>query len=268
MRYEPGGRRDRDRDSWERRSERAAGGRSYEPRADREDRPKAPPVPDGIEPSMLDRAVLRDLNSLGPKADAVAVHLVAAGSIVDEDPERALAHVRYARDQAPRIAAVREASGIVAYQAGEWAEAARDLRACRRMTGDQSHLPLIADCERALGRPDRAITLATAPEGSDLPRDVQAELAIVHSGARRDLEEVDGALLVLERFGLDRDQHRPWSARLWYAYADALLEAGRSEEAREWFAAAAADDADEQTDARERLDELAAGDGAEPGEPS
>lgn len=205
---------------------------------------------------MLDRSVLRDLNTLGPKADTVAVHLVAAGSIVDEDPHRALEHVRFARDQAPRLAAVREAAGIVAYQAGQWAEAARDLRACRRMTGDNSHLPIIADCERALGRADRAITLATAPEAADLPRAVQAELAIVHSGARRDLDEVDGALLVLEKFGLDRTQGRPWSARLWYAYADALLDAGRTAEAREWFTAAAQADVDAETDAGERLAEL------------
>jgi len=213
-------------------------------------------VPDGLEPSMLDRSVLRDLNTLGPKADVVAVHLVAAGSIVDEDPQRALAHVRYARDQAPRLAAVREAAGIVAYQAGEWAEAVRDLRACRRMTGDLSHLPVIADCERALGRPDRAITLATAPEADRLPREIQAELVIVHSGARRDLEEVDGALLVLERFGLERSERRPWSARLWYAYADALIEAGRDSDAREWFSAAAHADVDGQTDAADRLAEL------------
>lgn len=205
---------------------------------------------------MLDRSVLRDLNTLGPKADTVAVHLVAAGSLVDDDPERALAHARYARDQAPRIAAVREAAGIVAYQAGEWAEAARDLRACRRMTGDATHLPIIADCERALGRADRAIELATSPEAADLPRAVQAELVIVHSGARRDLGEVDGALLLLERFGLDRAQVRPWSARLWYAYADALLDAGRTAEAREWFQAAADLDRDGQTDALERLGAL------------
>lgn len=208
---------------------------------------------------MLDRSVLRDLNTLGPKADTVALHLVAAGSLVDSDPQAALAHVRYARDQAPRIAAVREAAGIVAYQAGEWAEAVRDLRACRRITGDSSHLPLIADCERALGRPERAISLATSPEAADLPRQVQAELAIVHSGARRDLQEVDGALLILERFGLDRQQIRPWSARLWYAYADALLDAGRDTEAREWFHAAGQQDHAGETDAAERSAALGEG---------
>ncbi|WP_134325254.1 tetratricopeptide repeat protein [Cumulibacter soli] len=219
-------------------------------------------MPDGIQPNMLERSVLRDLNTLGPKADTIAVHLVAAGSLVDEDPQRALAHVRYARDQAPRIAAVREAAGIVAYQAGEWAEAARDLRACRRITGESTHLPIIADCERALGRADRAIELATSPEASGLPRPIQAELVIVHSGARRDLGEVDGALLLLERFGLDRAQLRPWSLRLWYAYADTLVDAGRVDEAREWFAAAAKVDHDGLTDAAERIEALNSPDGA------
>ena len=49
---------------------------------------------------------------------------------------------------------------------------------------------------------------------------------------------------------------RPWSARLFYAYADALLAAGRTEEARDAFARAAAADADGETDAADRLDEL------------
>ena len=47
-----------------------------------------------------------------------------------------------------------------------------------------------------------------------------------------------------------------WAARLRYAYADALLAAGRREEAREWFARAAAADPEDLTDANERLLEL------------
>ena len=49
---------------------------------------------------------------------------------------------------------------------------------------------------------------------------------------------------------------RPWSAPLYYAYADALLDAGRAEEARDWFARAAAADTDGDTDADERLQSL------------
>ena len=49
---------------------------------------------------------------------------------------------------------------------------------------------------------------------------------------------------------------RPWSARLFYAYADALLDAGREDEARSWFARSAAADPDGETDAAGRFDEL------------
>jgi hypothetical protein len=48
----------------------------------------------------------------------------------------------------------------------------------------------------------------------------------------------------------------PESARLFYAYADALLDAGREDEAREWFGKAAAADTDDTTDAAERFEEL------------
>jgi hypothetical protein len=81
---------------------------------------------------------------------------------------------------------------------------------------------------------------------------VRAELLIVVAGARRDMGQLDAALAVLSRGGLDRDRPRPGAARLWYAYADALQEAGRTDEAASWFAAAAGEDVDGETDAADR----------------
>ena len=105
----------------------------------------------------LDAAVRRDLRGLQKEtADTVARHLVAAGTLVDDDPAQALEHARYARHRASRIAAVREATGIAAYHAGEWNEALGELRAARRMGGGPGHLAVMADIERALGRPERA----------------------------------------------------------------------------------------------------------------
>ncbi|CAM5215939.1 hypothetical protein LSPH26S_04756 [Lysinibacillus sphaericus] len=49
---------------------------------------------------------------------------------------------------------------------------------------------------------------------------------------------------------------QPWTARLRYAYADALLAATREDEAREWFAKALEADKDGSTDASDRLAEL------------
>jgi len=53
-----------------------------------------------------------------------------------------------------------------------------------------------------------------------------------------------------------RDTRQPWSARLFYAYADALLAADRADEARDWFTKAAEADLDDLTGAAERLAEL------------
>jgi tetratricopeptide (TPR) repeat protein len=212
-----------------------------------------PPLPDNVDISLLDRSVRAELRTLSkPNADVVAAHLVMAGQLVGSDPKRALEHARAARGRASRVGAVREATGVAAYQAQEWAEALTELRTARRITGDPRVLPLLADCERALGRPNQALRLLTDPDAAKLDAETRAELLIVVAGARRDLGQVDAALAVLARGGLDPQRPRPGSARLWYAYADALQEAGRVPEAAKWFAASAALDADGDTDAAER----------------
>jgi tetratricopeptide (TPR) repeat protein len=202
---------------------------------------------------VLDRSVRAELRSLSkPNAEAVAGHLVMAGRLLDHDPRRALEHARAARGRAARVGAVREAVGVVAYRAEEWAEALTELRTARRISGDPHNLPLLADCERALGRPKQALRMLNDPEVSRLDPETRAELLIVVAGARRDLGQVDAALAVLARGGLDRDRPRPGSARLWYAYADALQSAGRTQDAATWFAASAGLDVDGETDAAER----------------
>lgn len=206
---------------------------------------------------MLDRSVRAELRSLSKlNADLVAGHLIAAGMALDSDPQRALAHARAARARAARVGAVREAVGIAAYHAGEWAEAITELRTARRISGDPRGLPLIADSERALGRPQQALRALSDPAVAKLDPATRAELLIVVAGARRDLGQHDAALAVLARGGLDRDRPRPGSMRLWYAYADALQAAGRSQDAATWFAAAAALDAEGETDAAERAADL------------
>ena len=217
----------------------------------------APPLSDAIVASALDPAARRDLLGLQKDvAESVARHLVAAGTLVDEDPEAALAHARYARRRASRIAVVREAAGITAYHAGEWAEALAELRAARRMGGGPGHLAVMADVERAMGRPERSIELSRSPEARELGRNEQIELAIVTAGARRDLGELDAAVVALQVPELEASRRDPWSARLFYAYADNLLAAGRESDALQWFVHAADADTDGETDADARVAEL------------
>ncbi|WP_036375256.1 hypothetical protein, partial [Micromonospora sp. ATCC 39149] len=189
-------------------------------------------------------------------ADTVARHLVATGQLIDEDPAQALAHALAARRLASRISAVREAVGLAAYHAGEWQTAIAELRTYHRMTGLQSHLAVLADCERALGRPERAIDLFRGADREKLDQAVAIELLIVAAGARGDLGQKDAAVAMLQVRELTNDATEPWAARLRYAYADALLAVDRREEAREWFSRADEIDAEGETDAAERLLEL------------
>lgn len=203
---------------------------------------------------MLDPEARRELRTLAREtADLVARHLVMTGQLLDDEPERALAHARAARAMAGRVGVVREAAGLAAYAAGEWAEALSELRAARRITGQAEHLGVAADCERALGRPERALPYADDPDVPRLAQEQRVELVIVLAGARRDLGQQDAAVLALQDPARRTTDQRPWAARLWYAYADALLDAGRQDEAREWFGRAAEVDVDGRTDAGDRV---------------
>jgi len=190
-------------------------------------------------------------------ADTVARHLVAAGELLDDDPETALAHAQAARARSGRIAAVREAVGIAAYQCGDWAQALSEFRAARRMGSKSQLLPLIADCERGVGRPERAIELARSPEAADLTGDDAYEMRIVAAGARADLGQLEQALALLSSPQPDPSRTGATAARLFYAYAETLLALGRDDDALQWFIHAAAADLDGVTDAEDRVGELA-----------
>ena len=218
-------------------------------------RPVEPPIPDDVTWHDLDRDARAELRSL-PKemAERVGGHLAMAGILIESDPEQARAHAGVARRLASRVAVVREASALTAYACGDFETALTELRAYRRLSGDQSHLPLMADCERGLGRPERALELAVSPEGRGLPQEVARELRIVVAGARADLGQHDAALQHLEADpGLRAGVGDLSVLRLRYAYADALAHAGRADEAEKWFSMVAAADADQVTDAAERV---------------
>ena len=234
-------------------------GLTREERTEAQARYDGPPLPEEITGKELDRSVLAQLRSLPEKlGQRVARHLAAAGAIIDEDPKTAYQHTLAARARASRLAVVREAVGEAAYAAGEYGEALTELKAARRMNGAQDYLAVMADCERALGRPDRALDLVRKAPREDLSHDLQAELTIVEAGARRDRGELDAALRALELAPINSKSRAAWVVRLRYAYADTLLAAGRPSDALEWFHRTEAIDGDELTDAAERAQELEA----------
>ncbi|MGX5716993.1 hypothetical protein [Arthrobacter sp. MAHUQ-56] len=164
----------------------------------------------------------------------MARHLVMAGRLIDEEPELAFQHALAASRRGGRLAAVREAVGLTAYAAGHYGEALREFRTFRRISGSNVHLPVMADCERGLGRPDRALDVARSEEAQDLDAPGKVELAMVAAGARTDLGQLDAAVAELEIPQLDINRAFSYSPRLFRAYADALKAAGREAEAEKW----------------------------------
>ncbi|GGZ53798.1 hypothetical protein GCM10010387_54990 [Streptomyces inusitatus] len=176
--------------------------------------------------------------------------------LIDEDPEQAYGYSRVALRLASRVAAVREAAGFAAYATQRYTEALAEFRASRRMTGSVELWPVMADCERGLGRPERALAMAGEPEVQKLDKAGQVEMRLVAAGARRDMDQLDAAIVTLQSPELASNSVQPWTPRLRYAYADALLAAGREDDAREWFAKTLESDKDGVTDASDRLAEL------------
>ena len=213
-----------------------------------------PPIPDDVSAKDLDKQARQALQSLPEKlAERVSRHLVMAGLLMQDDPETAYLHALAARARASRNGLIREACGETAYAAGKFAEALSEFRAARRMNGQQHYAPMMADCERALGRPEKALAYDTPELRSKLDDAGQIELSIVVAGARRDLGQVEAALRLLETEPLHSKSRADWVARLRYAYADTLLDAGRREDAIEWFHRVVAVDGNKATDAEDRL---------------
>ncbi|MEU7075752.1 hypothetical protein AB0B30_27265 [Streptomyces narbonensis] len=215
------------------------------------------PIPPEVTGDEIDADVRQELMSL-PKglAEDVSRNLVMVAQLIDDEPEKAYEYSRVALRLASRVAAVREAAGFAAYATQKYSEALAEFRAARRMSGGVELWPVMADCERGLGRPERALAMAGEPEVQKLDRAGQVEMRLVAAGARRDLGQLDAAIVTLQSPELASGAVHPWTARLRYAYADALLAAEREGEARDWFAKALEADKDGVTDASDRLAEL------------
>ncbi|WP_407318126.1 hypothetical protein UQW22_16065 [Isoptericola halotolerans] len=195
-----------------------------------------PEIPEDVDSRQLSKEARGRLRGLSKdNAEGVGAHLVMAGRLLDTDPEEAYLHAQAAVRRAGRIDVVREAAGIAAYRTGRYAEALRELRTVRRLNGSSEHLPLMADAERGLGRPERAIALAQSEEAATLEPEARTELAIVVSGARSDLGDHEAALTVLGRIPA-AERQGDLGLRVLQARAVALETAGRADEATELLA--------------------------------
>ena len=227
-------------------------------------RMREPRIPEGVDPKDLDPQVRQELRSLSrDNADMVAKHLIMAATLLDENTEKALEHARAAKDRAGRVAVARETNGIAAYHAGEWKEAISELRAARRMQGGPGLIAVLADAERALGRPEKALGVAGEYRPEELDPETRVELAMVVAGAYQDLSRHEEAIVALEEELAAADAPDVTKLRVTYAYADALAQAGRKADAVQWFTKANELDTEEVLDAEKRIAELNEASGAD-----
>ena len=212
-----------------------------------------PAIPEEVLNETVDPDLAREMSSLSKEnAERAAQHLLAAAFFVDTDPRRAHLHGVAASARAGRVGRVREVAGYAAYHAREFEIAIRELRAANRITGDGSMWPVLADSERGIGRPEKAIEMAKDPQVKLLDIDGQIEMKIVVAGARRDLKQTEAAVATLKCAELENET-ASWAPRLRYAYADALEANGDHKNAQKWFVKSAEIDINQETDANERI---------------
>ena len=226
----PGERKPFDRASADRRPPRPRDDEDAKPRHD------DPEIPEDVTANLLDKVARAELKTLSKdNADWVARHLVMTGRLIDEDPALAHKHAQAAGRRAGRIPVVRETVGITAYALGEFELALRELRTYRRISGRDDELPLMVDCERGIGRPEKALELGRSVPRASLDIPVQVALAIAMSGARLDLGQAEAALTELQIPQLDPERAFVWSPALFDAYATVLEDLGRADEAEQWW---------------------------------
>ena len=214
-----------ERPSWQQRVDRPASA----------DKPKSPLIPHEIQPEDLDMGVRVQLKTLSAEnAEMTARHLAMVAYLAEQDPELAHRHAQAAASRAGRIPVVRETVGITAYFVEDWALSLRELLAHRRMTNSHDHVPMMIDCERGLGRPQRGLELGRTIDRAALSPEVRVSLAIAMSGARLDLEQNETALVELEIKELNPNSVFDYSPRLFWAYADTLEVLGREADAAKW----------------------------------
>lgn len=204
----------------------------------------------------LPRAVRDELRRTadGRTAAILERRMTAAAQAYERDRyKEALQAIKPIVDQVPESAAARELYGLTLYRLGRWRQASKELRLVHDLTGSLDQHPVIADCERAMGRLDRVSELWDEMRREGVDKEVLVEGRLVMAGALADAGELDQAIALLEPAGkVHRKQADVSLLREWYALANLYEVAGDLPRARELFHRVALQ-APDLLDAPERL---------------
>lgn len=197
-------------------------------------RPGEPKMPKGLEWAMLSKEDRERLRGLSKEyAENIGLHILAAYTLQEENPELALEHAKWAAKQASRIDFARETLAFVAYRQGDYKLASKEFRTAMRMNGYLDYLPFIADCERGMGNLDKALEICMSDEAKTLRGEVKAEMFLVYAGVLADTGHADKAIELVHAMGRSKGLPGEYRMRAVQAEQYFLEEAGRSDEAIE-----------------------------------
>ncbi|MGQ0678524.1 MAG: hypothetical protein ACT4OM_02505 [Actinomycetota bacterium] len=178
----------------------------------------------------------------GPKvAELISQALESFG---EQNFERTAALAAQAKLLAPRSICTIELLGLALYYLGRWKDALRELLTYRRLTASLEQNHLIADCYRALQRPDRALEVCSEVRREATELQVWTEIMLVAAGALSDQGDLPGALAMLRRADQGAATVEEHHLRLWYFTADLLQRSERRREAAALWQRIAAEDPD------------------------
>src|SRR5262249_50267344 len=157
-------------------------------------RPKGTPSKQAMLPRDVEEDVRRTTKP--NRQPEVASRLGRAIELLERgDASAAVREAEKAKALASRTGSVREVLGMAYYGVERWRDAVTELKPYRRITGRTDQNPLIADCYRALGRPEEAVPLADEVlRDRRAPNEAKAEAVIVAASALADRERFAEAL--------------------------------------------------------------------------
>ncbi len=140
-------------------------------------------------------------------------------------------HAKTAKNLAPQDATVRETLGLASYRVGDWDTALAELRAYRRMAGDDQHLPIEMDVHRALGRDRDVEKTWQLLNEADVHPAVSKEGRVVYGSYLLDIGKPAEAWDVTGPDRVGQTEHEA-DLRVWYVAARAAAKTGETETAR------------------------------------
>ncbi len=159
----------------------------------------------------------------------------ATAAYAEERYEDARKTLKPIAELLPNEPAVRELYGLTLYRLGRWKEAVVELEELHRMTGTTEQHPVLADCNRAMGRHERVEELWDELAEASLAAPLVAEGRIVWAGSLADRGRVVEAIGVLEDGALGGKDLKEHHLRMRYVLGDLYDRAGDHQAARRWF---------------------------------